>query len=557
MPILELTFASGEDSLSVRTFSTMEAVSTLFHVTVTACSPKVDLNLESLVGKAATLRVVSGFKFALLGGSRLWTGVCNHIEQSQPEPLGLSTYRFSSSPCSGSSASERIVGSTSTTPSRTSSTSSSASGRSTRLEDRPRALSEARVQGPVRRERLCLPDAASSRRRGSRSPSPTTTSRARGSRLGDELHASGRAAGPPIPYVDNPNHGRRAGIRHPGAPRPRGAARRVHASATTTSASPLSPSSARRPRRPRPRHRYEQYHYHARRLARRDRHRAADTPVADDKGVARHEPKRSGHERRSARSRPTRVDKRSVALRHELDRPRARRRLLDRAATLTPSSPSGRGSSSPSSRIEGTPGGEWRMAGQRGVRRRALPPAAARRPSPSPRRAERDGRRPGGAGDPHRRVRPGARPVPLGSRGKDRRRQLVLDPREPGLGGHRLRHDQPPARRSGGAGRLPRRAIRISRSSSGRVFNANQPVPYKLPEHKTRSTWKSDSSPGGERLQRDHVRGPEGQRARLHAGAEEPAQAGQERRDDHRLPRPLTSTSSSTRPTRPSATGSR
>jgi type VI secretion system secreted protein VgrG len=30
----------------------------------------------------------------------------------------------------------------------------------------------------------------------------------------------------------------------------------------------------------------------------------------------------------------------------------------------------------------------------------------------------------------------------------------------------------------------------------GRVFNSAEQVPYKLPEHKTRSTWKSDSSPG-------------------------------------------------------------
>jgi type VI secretion system secreted protein VgrG len=30
----------------------------------------------------------------------------------------------------------------------------------------------------------------------------------------------------------------------------------------------------------------------------------------------------------------------------------------------------------------------------------------------------------------------------------------------------------------------------------GRAFNAQQRVPYTLPEHKTRSTWKSDSSPG-------------------------------------------------------------
>src|SRR5262249_25665039 len=31
----------------------------------------------------------------------------------------------------------------------------------------------------------------------------------------------------------------------------------------------------------------------------------------------------------------------------------------------------------------------------------------------------------------------------------------------------------------------------------GRVFNKANPVPYRLPQHKTRSTWKSRSSPGG------------------------------------------------------------
>jgi type VI secretion system secreted protein VgrG len=31
----------------------------------------------------------------------------------------------------------------------------------------------------------------------------------------------------------------------------------------------------------------------------------------------------------------------------------------------------------------------------------------------------------------------------------------------------------------------------------GRVFNQTNPVPYTLPDHKTRSTWKSNSSPGG------------------------------------------------------------
>jgi uncharacterized protein involved in type VI secretion and phage assembly len=36
----------------------------------------------------------------------------------------------------------------------------------------------------------------------------------------------------------------------------------------------------------------------------------------------------------------------------------------------------------------------------------------------------------------------------------------------------------------------------------GRVFNAIEQVPYRLPEHETRSTWKSDSSPGSGELHR-------------------------------------------------------
>ena len=55
---------------------------------------------------------------------------------------------------------------------------------------------------------------------------------------------------------------------------------------------------------------------------------------------------------------------------------------------------------------------------------------------------------PAGRGDPHRRVRPRARAVPLGPRGQVRREQLLLDPREPALGRRRLRRHQP-ARASG------------------------------------------------------------------------------------------------------------
>ena len=60
MPVLELSFASGEASLSVRRFSVREAASALFTVSIWARSPNEDLDLGSIVGKPAGLRIASG-----------------------------------------------------------------------------------------------------------------------------------------------------------------------------------------------------------------------------------------------------------------------------------------------------------------------------------------------------------------------------------------------------------------------------------------------------------------------------------------------------------------
>ena len=90
MPLLELSFASGEDSLSVRRFSVHEGISGLFQASIWAVSKNEDLDLEALVGKPAGFRIATASK--LLDGARLWTGVCSHIEQVQAEPTGLSTY---------------------------------------------------------------------------------------------------------------------------------------------------------------------------------------------------------------------------------------------------------------------------------------------------------------------------------------------------------------------------------------------------------------------------------------------------------------------------------
>ena len=91
MPVLDLSFQSGESSLSVRRFSVHEEMSTLFVVSVWARSPNEDVDLSAIVGKAASFRVMSGMVLAQAGG-RQWSGVCSHMELLQAEPSGLSTY---------------------------------------------------------------------------------------------------------------------------------------------------------------------------------------------------------------------------------------------------------------------------------------------------------------------------------------------------------------------------------------------------------------------------------------------------------------------------------
>jgi len=72
MTVLQLSLASGEESLSVRRFSVHEAVSNLFTITVWARSESPFIDLQSIVGKPATLRVDHGVAYAWLG-TRYWS----------------------------------------------------------------------------------------------------------------------------------------------------------------------------------------------------------------------------------------------------------------------------------------------------------------------------------------------------------------------------------------------------------------------------------------------------------------------------------------------------
>ncbi len=95
MSVLELSFEEGETSLSVRRFSVHEAVSSLFTVSIWARAENPSIDLEAIVGKQASLRIVSGQVFALHGGSRFWTGVVSAIEQVQAVQSGVSAKELS------------------------------------------------------------------------------------------------------------------------------------------------------------------------------------------------------------------------------------------------------------------------------------------------------------------------------------------------------------------------------------------------------------------------------------------------------------------------------
>lgn len=92
MAVLDLSFESKDDSLSVRHFEVSEALSELFDVSVVACSANEDLDLEAFVGRSAAFSMVGS-----LSTGRFWTGIVREIEQIEVEAptagaLGLSTY---------------------------------------------------------------------------------------------------------------------------------------------------------------------------------------------------------------------------------------------------------------------------------------------------------------------------------------------------------------------------------------------------------------------------------------------------------------------------------
>jgi type VI secretion system secreted protein VgrG len=92
MSRLELSVTLGSDVFTVRRFVIDEAISTPFTVSLWVLSANDAIDLEAIIGKPASLKLDTQHKAAPLGGARKWTGVCDYIEQLHAEPTGLSTY---------------------------------------------------------------------------------------------------------------------------------------------------------------------------------------------------------------------------------------------------------------------------------------------------------------------------------------------------------------------------------------------------------------------------------------------------------------------------------
>lgn len=86
----ELRIATG-DELDVREFSIEQTLSTLFTVTITAVSKNPDIDFEAAIGREASF-TLRGRNVS--GQPQLWRGVLSELHQVRVEESGLSTYHL-------------------------------------------------------------------------------------------------------------------------------------------------------------------------------------------------------------------------------------------------------------------------------------------------------------------------------------------------------------------------------------------------------------------------------------------------------------------------------
>ncbi len=492
MAVLELTFASGDDSFSVRRFSVHESVSGLFTINVWARTPNPDADLEGIVGKPASFRVVAGWAHAKLGGARLWTGVCSVIEQTQAEPTGLSTYVLRIVPklwLLGQRRNYRIY-------------------QHIAIPDIiDKLLKEWSIEPVWKIDRGKYPKLEYKVQYGETDYDffsrlleeagiaytfPDDDAAGSKLTLGDALHGAPARPGGALPYVDNPNQESelefvtRTRLSHevrPGAHTVRDYDFRNPAFPLFSQADKVAGLEAK----------YEQYHYRPGSFL-VEGAKGGDTPVADDQGIARYDQKYgTGLAERALGG--GRTGNRSVwfetnsidlwpGMIFSIDGHPHAALAPDKKIMVTEFF------------IEGSSGGEWTMSGHAVfIDVPYRPPIRTAKP----------------------RVNGVQSAVVVGPKGQEIhtdefgrvRVQFPWD-REGKLDEHSscwIRVSQGWAGTGYGMIVIPRIGHEVlvgflngdpdEPVVVGRVFNATEQVPYKLPQHKTRSTWKSDSSLGG------------------------------------------------------------
>ncbi|WP_437317091.1 type VI secretion system Vgr family protein [Sorangium sp. So ce385] len=493
---LEVTFACGEGPLSVRRFSVQEAVSSLFAVSVLAGSENPAIDLEAIIGRPARFRVIGGMSHAG-AGTRLWTGICSYVEQ-------VHAVQPTSGQTAVSSYHVRIVPDLWLLTQR----------RNYRIYQHltipdisDRLLAERNLQPVWQIDRGRYPkleyrvqygesDYAFLCRLWEEAGIAFTfpDDEGAGSRLtlSDRLHQNPLREGAPLTYADNPSQPLDqqfvANVQLSHEVRPGAYTIRDH-----DLRRPAFPLLGEAQKAPAPEDRYEQYHYQPGAfLIHADK--GGGTPAADDKGATRHEQAfGAGLAERALGA--ERVDRRAISFETN---------TIDLWPGVVfsvdghphPEIADGTRLLVTEFSIDGTPGEEWSMSG------RALftdvpylPPF--RTPKP--------------------RVEGAQCATVVGRAGQEIHTDEFGRVRVQFPWDREGQHDDASScwiRVSQGWAGTGYGMIVIPRVGQevlvgflegdpdqpivvGRVFNATQQVPYKLPEHKTRSTWKSDSSQGG------------------------------------------------------------
>jgi type VI secretion system secreted protein VgrG len=91
---LEVAVAS-KDALDVREYSVEQGMNTLFAVTVTAVSRNPDIDFEEVIGKDASFTLHG---HGADGGKRTWRGICTELHQVRVDEKGLATYHLRIAP---------------------------------------------------------------------------------------------------------------------------------------------------------------------------------------------------------------------------------------------------------------------------------------------------------------------------------------------------------------------------------------------------------------------------------------------------------------------------